>query len=274
VIGLLLGTESSATSTVADVCEMIYSVSSDGRIVINDVDTNKIVALRTGLTKFIEKSTQCIVRLRVCIVAVYTAYSVVGWYAVSAHILDAHRYIHDDVAKMFRSNPLFLLLSPETPAPNAKQLPIQLFSSFPASTSSSCANTDFRLESSHLEKVALDEVTKRSMATKSSGIEVQNEAMMTSVQTLGEKIDIILNTLKEMQRGAIPVNHEVMRRANKIVRMLNTVNTIESQKQMSEQVDECLMVTYLSTGTKAAACISELSDAYSLLYSDRHLGNY
>jgi hypothetical protein len=260
VIGLLLGTDHGNHVTMNDVCELIFTASSSStndanphqHVEVNEMETNKIVTLRT---------------------AVYTTYSVLGWYAVSPSILPAYKSIHQAVSTMFKSNPLFLILSPEASLSTAKQLPIQVFNRFP-NDGNIRTNLDFKLETSHLEKVAVDEVTKKSLAVRSSGIEMQNQAMMSSVKTLGEKIDQIVHTLKQMKSGAIPVHNEVMRRANKICRMLSTVNSEESERVLADQVDECLMITYLSTATKAAACVSELSDAYAMLYADRNLTNY
>ena len=209
-------------------------------------------------------------------IAVYTAYEVVGWYAVGIDMLPVHMNLHKQIETNLVQNPLFLLLNPSILSIESKLLPIRIFetvrSSVPGSNDQNIVFVDasFRLETGQVEKLAVDEVTKASSGDGSSAIELQNQAMTSSVLTLGEKISTILKILKAMQSGKVPSDPSLLRRASKMVRYLHTsMAGKELDSTLIDQIDECFMITYLSSATKAAAHICEIADTYSMVYSDR-----
>lgn len=259
VLGIILGKQDADTITFFDVSEAIFDVSNiSGDVEFKFADINRIVSLRT---------------------AVYTTYEVVGWYAVGTDVLPLHMSLHKQIEMNLVQNPLFLLLNPSILSIESKLLPIRIFETVQSLVQGSndqstlFVDASFRLETGQVEKLAVDEVTKAASGDVSSALELQNQAMTSSVLTLGEKIYTIIKILKGMQSGAIPSDPSLLRRASKIVRYLHTTMAgKELDSTLIDQIDECYMIAYLSSATKAAAHICEIADMYSMVYAEQLLG--
>lgn len=84
-----------------------------------------------------------------------------------------------------------------------------------------------QLTSSPMERVAMDQIVKVSIAsdaTESSVLEVQTVGFMTSLRTLVEKIDVLLAFLTAARNGDISPNPNILRRISKICDQLPTMD--------------------------------------------------
>jgi hypothetical protein len=69
-----------------------------------------------------------------------------------------------------------------------------------------------------------------------------------------------------MQEGSIPMDHNLVRKANKIYQQLPAIDSGKFQGQFLNELVDTLMMTHLSSSTKTTSNLTELTDIYSMLY--------
>mmetsp|Transcript_52 Transcript_52/g.63 ORF Transcript_52/g.63 Transcript_52/m.63 type:complete len:306 (-) Transcript_52:403-1320(-) len=248
VIGLLFGVQNGLDISIIDASDAIYEVVG-GVVVLNSVEIEKKKVLMT---------------------AVFTTYELLGWYTLTdgSQVLPVHMSIHRDMMA-FNEAPLFLLMN-HAPQPDAKQLPLSIYEAemhiIQDIPTQIFVDIAFKLETAQAERVAVDQITKLTPTEGVSTLEVQNQSLTTSLRILEKKIAVITNLLKGMQEGSIPMDHNLVRKANKIYQQLPAIDSGKFQGQFLNELVDTLMMTHLSSSTKTTSNLTELTDIYSMLY--------
>jgi Maintenance of mitochondrial structure and function len=249
VIGLLFGIQNGLDISIIDATDAIYEVVG-GEVVLNSPEIEKKKRLFT---------------------AVYASYELLGWYTLSKgnKVLPVHMSIHRDMMA-FNEAPLFLLMN-HAPEPDAKQLPLSIHEAemhiINDSPTQIFVDIPFKLETAQAERVAVDQITKATPTEGVSTLEVQNQSLTTSLRILESKIAVITELVKGMQEGTIPVDHGLLRKANKIYQQLPAIDSGKFQGQFLNELVDTLMMTYLSSSTKTTSTLAELTETYSLVYN-------
>lgn len=248
VIGLLFGVQDGLDISIIDATDAIYDVVG-GVVILNSPEIEKKKRLFT---------------------AVFASYELLGWYTLTNgnQVLPVHMTIHRDMMA-FNEAPLFLLMN-HAPDPDAKQLPLSIYEAemhiIQDMPTQIFVDIAFKLETAQAERVAVDQITKVIPTEGVSTLEVQNQSLITSLRILEKKITVITGLIKSMQDGTVPVDHSFLRRANKIYQQLPSVDSDNFQGQFLNELVDTLMMTYLSSSTKATSSLTDLTDTYSKVY--------
>ncbi len=113
-------------------------------------------------------------------------------------------------------------------------------------------NKPWKTSSFTVEKIAVNHIINSKPRPKGvTELELQNDVMRTSVQLLGKKVDVIIEVLEAMKEGKIPVDHQLLRRANTIIQSLGTTTSNEEfAKELDEVINNSMLLTFLQGASK------------------------
>ncbi len=205
--------------------------------------------------------------------AVYTNYRLVGWYAFGRDAEQIHLKFHNTIAS-FAKNPIFLLLNDQVDLESSSdRLPLSVFvEEVLQSGNRIFLDTSFVIETSQVEKIALDQVMKATPTVGLTSLEVQNKSILSSLNTLGKKVDVIVDYLEGVQTGRLMADQSLIRKAAKICQMLPAIDSDQFSQKFSEEINDSLMVTYLSAVTRTLHGLSQTTDHYTSLYGEKKGG--
>jgi hypothetical protein len=202
--------------------------------------------------------------------AVFTTYKLIGWYSFGSMPTVDHKKVHTMIAG-YTPNPIFLLIN-QVSVEDSDLLPISVYNASIDNASLSVAgfsDVSFRIETSEVEKLTLDHITKSTPVPGLSALEVQNQSTLTSLRILDSKVSTIIETLRAMRDGGTPVDHNLLRSAAKICQSLPPIDSGTFQEEYNEETATSMLLSYLSAATKTAAQLNEVSDIYNNIYSDK-----
>lgn len=195
----------------------------------------------------------------------YTHYKLIGWYAFGSDVQQAHLLFHQTIAT-FRENPVFLLIDDKpNVSSDSDRLPLSVF----VREGEVFVEVPFAIETSQVEKIALDQIMKATPSAGLSALEVQNQSVLSSLTTLGKKVDVIVAYLEGVRGGRFAADQTLIRKAAKICQMLPTVDSDQFERRFSEEVSDALMATYLSAVTRTLHSLSTTTDSYTSLYGEK-----
>jgi hypothetical protein len=242
VYGLLFGTNTDGYLSVCDSVDCNYTYSSDGvEIIPGEVES------KTKLWT-----------------AVFTTYSLIGWYSFGEGLSPEHAKFHEMVAA-YTAEPVFLLIN-QSSASDSDELPLNVYS---WDEGRQLRETPFRIETSEVEKVALDHITKSTPVPGQSALEVQNQSTLTSLRILDCKVEGVVAALQAMKDGTVPVDHALLRRAAKICQALPPVDSSTFDKDFADEMTNSLVISYLSAATRTVGQLNEVTDLYSSSYGEK-----
>ena len=247
---------------------ILFGVPNGQEVVIVDA-TDSIYSIQEGKVVWVFDEIEKKIKLWK---EVYTNFEMVGWYTVGPQTepTSDHLEIHQ-LMTQFNEAPLFLLMNSQ-PDPSSKHLPLGIYEAEMHMVSDKPTqvfmNLPFKMETSQTERVAVDQVTKVVPTDGVSTLEVQNQTMLTSLQMLEGKIDILVKALMAVQAsGKIEQDqHNLLRRAAKICQQLPAVDSSEFQQNFVNELQDSLMLSYLGTATKTTASVTELAGISITLY--------
>lgn len=207
--------------------------------------------------------------------AVFTEYRLVGWYTFGKEASPEHMRIQkvlEGFTLQYKISPIFILMYTEM---FSDQLPLQVLQVedilVDSSKSSVFVTVPFKLDATPVEQISIDQIIKSvPTAAGFSAQELRNLSITTSLSILHNKTSVLIEAVKKMERGEVPLNQDVVRSAAKIVNLL----TVATQTQNEDDVDGlsgekmAMVVSYLSAATKTVFSLSEMADVYTLVYGD------
>lgn len=272
VVGLLFGVQQGLDVQVIDGTDAIYEVKG-GDVTLDmaanfpdpnpnpdDEDTSKSSKLEMTVAPFEAIS-----------------YELLGWYAVSDQTKEVPQWCHKVHEKVQTVNaaPLFLLLN-SSPNANSKQLPLGIFESEEQVDQISGAKAlaftalDFKLDTTPMEKICVDRITKMGSTGGLSAVEVQNTSFVKSLEILKSKIKVIVTALQEMKGVPIEdIDHDLLRTANRICQQLPAVDSNKFGDSFANEDAEGTMTTYLGSATKTLEMLSEVNGIYTRVFMDK-----
>lgn len=247
VIGFLFGVQSGLEISIIDATEAVYEMV-DGRAVLNAA---KVGEKRELWTK------------------VFANHELLGWYTVGGTEPESWcNALHREIMELNEA-PLFLLMN-RAPDPNGKQLPLSVYEMESTMSTHVFASLAFQLETTQVERIAVDQITKVVPTDGVSTLEVMNQTVTTSLRTLEENIDVLVAALQTIEKQGGPkeaVDYEILRRAAKLCQQLPAVDSRHFHASFSNEITDCMMVTYLGASTKTFSSLSDLSDLFNQVYN-------
>lgn len=267
VYGLIFGFTTVSSEPQGERLVTVNICDSTDAIYEFEEDTTEAVMLIEYINKKIELWT-----------AVFTEYRLVGWYAFGKEATTEHmriQKIFEQLGTEKDISPIFMLMYNEM---TTDQLPMQVLSveeiNISGSNSSVFITVPFKLEATPVEQIAIDQIIKSVPAAAGlSSQEVRNLSIETSLKILHDKTNLLIEAVKRMQAGEIPMNQDVVRKAAKIANLL----TMATQEQNEDDnfglsgEKTAMIISYLSAATKTMFSLGEMADVYTLVYGDdRH----
>ena len=212
----------------------------------------------------------------------------VGWYAFGDEVQPEHLRIHKKYISVYAENPIFLLIHKDASA-DIDRMP--MFAYVADSDGSDSGNqifveVPFLIQSSQMEKLSMDAIISSVPTDGLSSLEVENNSALSSLRQLDSKLGQIITVLSLFNENKIPKNHDLIRKASKIVKLISKSSMVsrsgnssssgasdeekcDFHRRFEENITEDVMLSFLAAVTKSNNCLSEVTDLYSLVYSDR-----
>uniref|UniRef100_A0A7S1HE50 COP9 signalosome complex subunit 6 n=1 Tax=Hemiselmis andersenii TaxID=464988 RepID=A0A7S1HE50_HEMAN len=208
---------------------------------------------------------------------VFDKYEPLGWYSNSpdkvplGEVLEGDLQLHKQIAAIYE-NPLYLLLDTSM-APGARELPLQIFESelhiIDDTPTFTLAKSTYKLKSEDAERISVDQVSRLSQGGAGSGSSALSShlnSLNSAITMLQKRVLQILKPLEGMERGEIPMDHNMLRQVQALCNRLPTVDTTEFDGELLEQQRDALLVAYLGAMTKGTNTANEVTDKYNLAF--------
>lgn len=115
-----------------------------------------------------------------------------------------------------------------------------------------------------------ESVTARNAtAIPPSGLDIHLQSIQSSIQAMNTRVAILIDFLKQTQGGEIPANHKLLRQVDSLVRQLPFVMSSRNSRlsrELDNEYDDMLMLSYLASVTKAAKTVQGYSDKFRLVH--------
>lgn len=250
VVGLLFGVQENLAASIYDATEAIYEVHS-GHVMLN---------------------MDAILKKKALWNAVYPAYELLGWYTVAFEVSAEHVLLHKAIMEL-NISPLFLMLKP-TIEPDSKQLPITLHELRIQRDYDTHLETleelPYKLSSSLVERIAIDEVVKSTPSDGCSVVEVQNQAFLVSLRAIVCHVDEITAELRKMLSGERPVDFTFLRQLATLCQQLPPKASTSELFHSSQMEDaNALIVAALAMINRNVLCMGELHDTYKNVFGEK-----
>ncbi|KAL9642201.1 hypothetical protein ABK040_007203 [Willaertia magna] len=254
VLGILFGTQEGRKVEVRTSFEMIFSVEKSGHINID----------HTYLQEKVEQYKQ-----------VYKNYDVLGWYATGTEIRPEYTQIQEEVMR-YNESPLVLLCGTNFGV-NQKELPLYVYESNINNTDKSMnwASLNFKIETEESERIVVDQVNRMDKRDGStSSLIPQFNTLSNAIQMLTQRVEILIKYLELVKQGVIEPDHKKLREISSLSHRLPAVDSDKFLNDYVNDMNEALMITYLSTMTKGTAQLNNVVDKYSSMYSSKRRGMF
>jgi COP9 signalosome complex subunit 6 len=99
-------------------------------------------------------------------------------------------------------------------------------------------------------------------------------SLNNAVTMLQDRVAILIKYLEEVQKGNIPKDYDMIRKISSLCNRLPAVDSpaVDSpkfRKEYTNELNEVLLITYMSTITKGTNVLSELIEKYNVAYDRR-----
>jgi len=132
------------------------------------------------------------------------------------------------------------------------------------------ASIDYNIETEDTERISVDTINRlgeRNLST--SSVVPHYSSLQNGLKMLSDRIDVLVYYLKDVKSGEIKKDFETLRQIKSLSFRLPLIDTDKFQTEYINQVNESLMITYLSTLTKATKQLDDLIEKYNSAYERR-----
>jgi len=220
--------------------------------------------------------------------AVFPLHSVVGWYRVtlkgeepSPNDLQTTKLLYQHFTGS-STKFCFCLLdvqqdTKETANSSLNEvLPINLYTLHEVENQSILLGFDnWKLETSDSERIAVERVMKeRPMRTEgnraSNSYVESSKSIQTSLDSMKERINVLISFLRSTQEGKTPLNHRLVRQVQVLVHSLGPIAQIAGTEASSEASDADIMA-HLAAVAKTVSAVQSYTEKFRLVHENRTL---
>ncbi|KAI8482297.1 PREDICTED: COP9 signalosome complex subunit 6-like [Branchiostoma belcheri] len=252
VLGALLGKQSGRNLEICNSFELMFD-TIDGDIIIDrDYFSTKEEQFRQ----------------------VFKELDFLGWYTTGGDPSEADRKVHRQVCEINES-PILLKLNPMA---RHTDLPVSIYESVidlvKGEATMLFVELQYTLATEEAERIGVDHVARMSNADTSDSSTVAEHlvAQHSAIKMLHCRVKIILEYIKDVQRGAVPRNHEIMREAYSLCHRLPVLDTPNFTGDFYNQCNDVSLMAYLGAITKGCNTINQFINKFSLLYDRPGMG--
>ncbi|XP_047129838.1 COP9 signalosome complex subunit 6 [Hydra vulgaris] len=253
IYGALLGKQNGRNLELFNSFELQHSINETGKVVIE-------------LAYFHSKEEQ--------FRQVFKDLDFLGWYTVGwSEATECDISVHKQLTVINESS-LLLKLDPFSKSAN---LPITIYESMLDIVNEqprmSFIEISYTLASEEAERIGVDHVARLSSTGHSDVSQVSEHMQVdkSAVQMLYSRIETILQYVKAVQNGEIPLNQEIMRECLSLCQRLPVLNTNSFKEDLLKQYNDVSLMSYLAVITKGCNISNEMIAKLNAL-PDRHGG--
>ena len=195
-----------------------------------------------------------------------------GWYTVgTSNATEKDILIHKQLTAVNESA-LLLKLDPNSKSAN---LPVTIYESMVDINDDQprmlFIEVFYTLVTEEAERIGVDHVARLSSAGSPDVSQVSEHIQMqkSAVKMLHSRIDILLQYVKAVKAGELPMNEEIMRNCMSLCQRLPVLSTQRFKENLFDQCNDVLLMSYLAAITKGCNVSNELITKFNLIY-DRH----
>mmetsp|Transcript_36732 Transcript_36732/g.89122 ORF Transcript_36732/g.89122 Transcript_36732/m.89122 type:complete len:316 (-) Transcript_36732:646-1593(-) len=220
--------------------------------------------------------------------AVFPLHSVVGWYRVTLkdeeptpNDLQTTQRLSEHFASS-SSQFCFCLLevqqdTKETAGGSLNEvLPINLYTLREVEHQSILLGFDnWNLETSDPERIAVERVMKerpmQAEGSRASNSYVESsKSIQTSLDSMKDRINVLISFLRSTQEGKVPLNHRLLRQVQVLVHSLGPIAQIAGSEAPSEASDADIMA-HLAAVAKTVSAVQSYTEKFRLVHENRNL---
>nr|CAG4650279.1 EOG090X08T4 [Sida crystallina] len=254
VIGALIGKQKGRSLEIMNSFELVFTVIEDRDVVID----------RDYYNTKEEQFKQ-----------VFSEMDFLGWYTTGAAPNESDIHVHKQICEINES-PVFLKLNPFT---RNSDLPVTMYESVIDLVNGEATmlfvELSYTLATEEAERIGVDHVARMATAgdaNESSQVAEQLQAQHNAVKMLSNRVRLILEFIRAMERGEVPKSHEVLREAKSLTNRLPVLNSELFQEKYYTQYNDVLLQTYLASITKACHDLHQFVNKFNILYDRQGMG--
>ena len=257
ILGALFGVQKDQRVEVMNSVELPYKIDDEKNIRIDD----DAFAEDTDLHKQIYPEHECL-----------------GWYSTCLAIQNEDETFHQRF-KEYNESPLYLTMNPKI-SKQSKNLPINIYRMETKKKSKNDNNLvnvfvslDYKIVSEPAERIATDEVLQtKDLATKGSLIEPEFEILSNAIDSLQQRIKLLIDYLNKIESNQIKPNDQILRNIQSVCNRLPTNTHEKFKNDFINEMSNGMMMTYLSSMTKTATKVNSTLNLYDQLNDGRGAG--
>lgn len=252
VIGALIGTQAGRKLEIKNSFELVYNIIEDEMIVNRDYYNMKEEQFKQ----------------------VFCDLDFLGWYTTGEGANELDIKIHKQICEINES-PIFLKLNPH---PIHSNLPVSVYESIIDLVSGEATmlfiELPYTIITEEAERMGVDHVARMSNndSGESSLVAEHLTAQYNAIKMLHIRVKILLDYLKEVEAGTLPVNHEILRELNALRHRLPVLDNAAFRTDFYTQCNDVALITYLGSITKGCNDLNQFVNKFNVLFDKQMLG--
>nr|SVE75220.1 EOG090X08T4 [Daphnia dolichocephala] len=198
---------------------------------------------------------------------VFSDMDFLGWYTTGDGPNESDIHVHKQICEINES-PVILKLNPFT---RNADLPVTMYESVIDLVNGEATmlfvELSYTLATEEAERIGVDHVARMASgdSAESSQVAEQLQAQHNAVKMLANRVRLILEYIRAMERGEVPKSHEVLREAKSLTHRLPVLNSEIFQEEYYTQYNDVLLQTYLASITKACHDLHQFVTKFNIL---------
>nr|CAG4637143.1 EOG090X08T4 [Ceriodaphnia reticulata]SVE73031.1 EOG090X08T4 [Ceriodaphnia reticulata] len=198
---------------------------------------------------------------------VFSDMDFLGWYTTGDTPNESDIHVHKQICEINES-PVILKLNPFT---RNADLPVTMYESVIDLVNGEATmlfvELSYTLATEEAERIGVDHVARMASgdSAESSQVAEQLQAQHNAVKMLANRVRLILEYIRAMERGEVPKSHEVLREAKSLTHRLPVLNSEIFQEEYYTQYNDVLLQTYLASITKACHDLHQFVTKFNIL---------
>ncbi|XP_071949548.1 COP9 signalosome complex subunit 6-like [Antedon mediterranea] len=198
----------------------------------------------------------------------------IGWYTSGGPPSKSDIKVHKQICEINES-PIFLKLNPMS---RHTDLPITICESVIDLVNGQATmlfvELQYTIATEEAERIGVDHVARLSSseAAESSKVAEHLQAQHNAIKMLHSRVKLILDYVKAVQNGHVPINHEIMRDAHSLCHRLPVLSSDKFNGDFYNQCNDVCLMAYLGAITKGCNTINQFVNKFNVLYDRQGIG--
>lgn len=245
ILGAVFGTQENQTVEIHSSVEISYTLDDEKQIRMNDEEFKEDKDLYSQI---------------------YPEHECLGWYSTARQLnlrvdIPFHRRFTD-----YNESPLYLRMDPVI-TKDAKALPVTVYRLELKMVKDVATNVfvelPYKVVSDAAERLATDHILQdKDVPTKGSQIVRPFETLQGAISALRSRIQLLVEYLTQVEKGKVEANNDILKNIQSVCNRLPIMTNEKFQDDFFSEMSNGMIITYLSTLTKAAQQVNNTLDLY------------